>query len=153
MYWSQLGGFMVFIPPFSGCVDKSSVFPFHLPVDIWQIDISPAKWIYLGTTRNANWDMWPNGELQVSPERQRRGSPFYVLGRGCCKLRIHWRKLKVWNVVASHWLSYGKLPVAELLLGREESFLYWAEKVSQPSDWGSEVASLLVRDAKYASSS
>lgn len=48
---------------------------------------------------------------------------FYGLGRGCCKQRVHWRKLRVQSVVTFHWPSYGGPPLAELLLGQEESLL------------------------------
>lgn len=52
---------------------------------------------------------------------------FYKLGRGCSKQRVYWRKLKVLSVVTGHWLSGGRLPLAELLLGEAESFLPPAE--------------------------
>lgn len=67
--------------------------------------------------------MQSNGELCESPEKQRRGMVFYVLGRDPCKQRVHWRKLKVQSVVTFHWWSYGRLSLAELFLGKEESFL------------------------------
>ena len=42
----------------------------------------------------------------------------------CCKRRFHWRKLEVLSVVTSHWLSSGRLPLAELFLGRRTLFLH-----------------------------
>lgn len=36
---------------------------------------------------------------------------------------VHWRRLKVPSVVTFHRLSHGRLPLAELLLDQEESFL------------------------------
>ena len=47
---------------------------------------------------------------------------FYGLGRGCSKGRVHWRKLKVQSIVTFHWLRDGGLPLAELLLGKEDFF-------------------------------
>lgn len=68
----------------------------------------------------------------ASPEKQSRGTLFYGLERSCCKPRAHWRKLKVQSIVTFHWLSYDLLPLAELFLGKEESFLPLAEVVSLP---------------------
>lgn len=36
---------------------------------------------------------------------------------------VHCRKLTVLSIEASHWPSHGSLPLTELLLGMEESFL------------------------------
>lgn len=36
---------------------------------------------------------------------------------------------KVYSIVTFYWLSYGSLPLAELLLGKKESFLPPAEVV------------------------
>lgn len=43
-----------------------------------------------------------------------------------------------------HWLSYGSLPLAELVLGKEEFF--------SSSSRGSKIVLLPVRDANYISS-
>ena len=43
------------------------------------------------------------------------------LGRSYSKPRVI--ELKVPSIVTFHWLSYGSLPLAELLRGKEESFL------------------------------
>ena len=68
----------------------------------------------------AIWKPRPNKHLEVL--KNKRQMLFYGLG-GACKLSIHWRELKVPSVVTFHWLSYGSLPLAELLLGREEPVL------------------------------
>lgn len=77
--------------------------------------------------------MWCNGKPHTSPEKQRRGRSFLNLGewKDCYKQIIYWRKLKVWNMVTLHWLSYSSLPLLELLLDKEESFLPPAEVVMQ----------------------
>lgn len=46
------------------------------------VAISLVKWVYLGTTKNCNQDMWSNSEPCTSPEKQRRGPVFYELGKG-----------------------------------------------------------------------
>ena len=47
----------------------------------------------------------------------------YYQERGCCKQRVYWSRLGIQSVVAFHWLSYGRLSLAELLLGKEEFLL------------------------------
>lgn len=88
-----------------------------------QIDISPEKQVYWRTIRTEIWDMRSNDEPCTSPEKQRRGILFYRFGRGCCKERVHWRKLKVQIVMTFHWLRHGSLPLAELLPGKKKFFL------------------------------
>lgn len=51
---------------------------------------------------------------------------------GSCKLRVHWRRLGIGSIEAPHWLSPGGLPLAEPLLGEEDT----------SSGSGSEVVSL-----------
>lgn len=51
------------------------------------------------------------------------------VGRGCCKGRVPWEKLEVQSTVNFHWLSYGHLQLAELALGKEQSFLPSAEVI------------------------
>lgn len=57
-----------------------------------------------------------------SPEQRRREMLFYELRRARCKQGVHWRKLKVQSLLSFHWPSHGRLPLAELLLVKEEPF-------------------------------
>lgn len=56
------------------------------------------------------------------------------VGRGCYKLKFHWRKLEVKSIVAFHWLIFGSLSLAELLPSKENIFL--------PATDGSKAAAL-----------
>lgn len=99
----------------------------HLTQSHWGVDlkkypdISLATWVYSGTKGIAVQYMQSNGEPCTSPEKQQRGIHFYELGRDCCK-QVYWRKMKVPSTVIFHWQSYGSFPLAELLLGKKESF-------------------------------
>lgn len=61
--------------------------------------------------------MWSSGEPDTNPEKPRRGTLFYELGRGSCKPRVQWRKLQVQSTGPCHWLSCGAPSLAELLPG------------------------------------
>lgn len=54
------------------------------------------------------------------------------LGRAAVNQESIGGKLQGGSRVTFHWLSYGHLPLAELSLGKEESFLPPAEVVSLP---------------------
>lgn len=64
-----------------------------------------------------------NDKPHTNPKKQRRPAFFYGLGRGCPKPRVHWRNPNIGSIVASHWLRFGSLSLAELLPGRGLFFL------------------------------
>lgn len=41
-------------------------------------------------------------------------------GKRLIDVKVHWRKLGVPSIIASHWLSSGSLSLAKLLLGDVE---------------------------------
>lgn len=85
-------------------------------------------------------DMKFKGKPHKSLEKQRKGNG---LGRSCCKQRVHLRKLNVLSIVTFHWLYYGSPHWLRC---------YWAEGIVSSSCWGTNVASLPVRDTRYSSS-
>ena len=105
-------------------------------IDLKQIDrqrFLPQSWLICGPQRITIQDTQSKGEPRASPRKERRAMPFYGLGRGCCKGRVRWRKLTVGSMVTFHWLSYGSLPLAEVLgAGRNLFFSCWGCKISLP---------------------
>ena len=74
-------------------------------------------------------------EPQAKPRSKRRGLLLYEEGggrswRGCCKQKLHWSKLGVGSLVASHWLSFDWLSLAELLPGWRKAFPVRARSLS-----------------------
>lgn len=67
------------------------------------------------------WGFRPNGEPHPSPEKQRRGMLVYGFGRGCYMSPLEGTESSKYSDFSR--LNYGFLPLAELLLDKEESFL------------------------------
>lgn len=88
---------------------------------IRQPDISPAKWVYLGTIKKSQF--W-SCSLKMNHKQCGRGMLFQGLGSGCCKPRVNWRKQKNLKYSDFYWLSSGRLPLSEPLLGKEELFFF-----------------------------
>lgn len=84
--------------------------------------------VYLGTAKNCSSGHAISGEPQANQENKGEKGIFFYGGdggvrRGCYKQIIHWRKLGIQSVVASHWVSCDRFSLAGLLPGEEKFFL------------------------------
>lgn len=85
----------------------------------------------------------PHGKSPANQEKQRGEMLFHELGRGSCKRRVHWRKLKVRSTVTS---LADLLPAPIHWAGTEQGGIF------SSSCWDRKVVSLPVGDARYLSS-
>ena len=77
----------------------------------------PEKQVYLGIAQNGKLRQNHRGALGM--ERRL----FYRESWGArCKLKPNWSKLGAARETASHWLGPGRLSLAGLLPGQEETF-------------------------------